>query len=221
MKRAILALTIVSGCSDSRTVGNASDGATHADHRINPERDATVHRRDRSITQSDAPIPPVCLMAFKFGECCNSVVPASSRQLVADPCLVGWPNFAKRPADCKPPLAFCEKGLCAPPGPFTKAVGDKGDGTCTWKSGCESPADCMVAVDSSQCCACPKAYPRKHVEDLKCLISPESRAPAECLTPCPAIPCPVCAPEQPLSCGPVGRQLALNVKGCWAGTPPP
>jgi hypothetical protein len=73
-------------------------------------------------------------------------------------------------------------------------------GGCVWADECTDKSDCTLARDARGCCSCLEPWPRSLVGLDKCLVGPQSTAPAGCAEDCHQVLCEACPPPPAYEC---------------------
>jgi hypothetical protein len=112
--------------------------------------------------------PDGCVVARRIDECCQPWIAIDQEVALAEPCLVAlgepWPT-----EDCTPP-ASCALVDCALPPPTSREV-LRGDGACLFTDECMTDADCVLATESTSCCACLGSMPKSIVDQELCITA--------------------------------------------------
>jgi hypothetical protein len=141
--------------------------------------------------------PDGCVVARRIDECCQPWIAVEQTMAQAEPCIVAlgepWPT-----EDCTPP-ASCALVDCAVPPPTSREV-LRADDACMFTDECATAADCVLATESTSCCACLGSMPKSIVDQELC-ITAEGETPdfAACGGDnCFAVLCAECeAPAEP------------------------
>jgi hypothetical protein len=118
-------------------------------------------------------------------------------------CLDKWPEH-------------CQLVDCTFSPPPSRLVAPVPGGGCRWISECNTSADCVLARDARQCCACFEAYPMQMIAADRCLapIYMSAWPPPGCkdvATGCEAVRCAPCPDLPPPLCLPGSEDPALKV----------
>lgn len=130
--------------------------------------------------------PPLeCVLAVRLDSCCQQAVAATVQEVEADECLVEFDRNGKYPQPvvdtCFARIAAqCTATLCELSWPPSLAVVADASGMCSFADECQSAADCAIASDHENGCACPRAWPRSFVDAHECIIEPGQQLPAQC-----------------------------------------
>ena len=205
---AALSLAVTLAACGSRALTPSADGAQGPD----PGR-----ADGQRVPGREAGAPPIpCVVAVRFGGCCDQVLPVPAASLGSDPCVVAYRPGVEVPAACelrRPEI--CPAMMCPPLKPLTLLAEAKLDGSCTWKSECAADGDCVVAEDCrapKECCSCGTILPRVVAEADACVIYGKK-----------SYPQPGCGQRCPDFCGegtppptPIGSCRELDSVG-WPG----
>lgn len=117
--------------------------------------------------------PDGCVAARRIDDCCQPWVAVEREMALAEPCLVAlgepWPE-GRVLALCTPDVN-CALVDCAPaPAPTSREV-LRGDGACMFTDECMTDADCVLATESTSCCACLVSMPKSIVEQELCITA--------------------------------------------------
>jgi len=140
--------------------------------------------------------PDLCLVARRLDRCCPVYEAVRQSALADDPCLVadpGPPLDATLAQDCyaRSPDS-CAGVACNEAAPPSRLSEPDGTGGCRFTDECQSAADCVIAIDSRQCCTCGASMPKALLEHDVCFA-------VEGSTPPPGADCPGCS--LPVLCG--------------------
>jgi len=117
--------------------------------------------------------PDGCVAARRIDDCCQPWVAVEQEMALAEPCIVAlgepWPE-GRFLALCTPDVD-CALVDCAPaPAPTSREV-LRGDGACMFTHECMADSDCVLATESTSCCACLGSMPRSIVEQELCITA--------------------------------------------------
>lgn len=180
--------------------------------------DSATPNPDASLPMPDAPqTTPTCVIAIRVDDCCTVAKAHTQTEVDADPCLVLWPSAVGMPQASMACVAKwpkeCELVDCTFSGPPSRVVALK-EGTCQFQDECQSNADCAIATDTKQCCACPLVYPRALLEQGVCLnevSQPWGIIPDECVVNCTSVVCAQCLPPAGVECLQYDDELTPSV----------
>jgi len=164
-----------------------------------------------NVTPPIGPKADSCVVAIRADNCCcPAPMPVLQSQVNADACLVHVPYRAGETSKCK---NRCEN-ICdcmSAPAPSRVAVPSTNPrNACEFGDECATAMDCVIAVDTRDCCACGKVVPRRLVELDPCLSTDGSR-PANCAPKaCDAVDCAACPPISAPSCDRLDMPGALK-----------
>jgi hypothetical protein len=128
----------------------------------------------------DAGVPPAtgfdpdgCVVARRIDECCQPWLAVEQAIAQAEPCIVAlgepWPE-GRLLAFCMPE-ENCALVDCAVPSTPTSREVLRGDGACLFTDECMTEADCVLAAESTSCCACHVSMPKILVEQELCITT--------------------------------------------------
>ncbi len=137
-----------------------------------------------------------CRVAVRTDNCCEAAYPEKIWVIDFDPCLEYWSvlDSVSVPQQCRdawdPQCAYVD---CMPAPPPSRTARCN-QGQCEFAAECASASDCVLVIDTRQCCPCPAVVPRGLYLADECLLGyPNAVGPTGCEpTACPAMPCPVC-----------------------------
>jgi hypothetical protein len=130
-----------------------------------------------------------CVVAMRLDSCCEQAMPIHAGQLGKDPCLVRYTPYY--PSSQVPAVCAARKGDCSAvrceAAIRTLFAEQSSDGSCVWKSECETNADCIAVLDCREhCCGCGAALPLAYAQAEPCVKTPQKTdpLPAGCQQPC-------------------------------------
>lgn len=145
--------------------------------------------------------PDGCVAARRIDDCCQPWIAVEQEMAQAEPCIVAlgepWPEG--RPLALCMPDVDCALVDCAPPAPTSREA-LRGDGACMFADECETDADCVLALESTSCCACLVSMPKRIVDQALC-VTAEGESPDSSVCggdDCATVLCAECeAPAEP------------------------
>ena len=138
-----------------------------------------------------------CVVARQVDACCSEPVALPLSRLESDPCMQLVSRFAEV-SEC-PAASDCVLVACpepTPTPPLSRVAAPGGNGSCNYADECTTDADCVVATNRDECCACPVVVPRGLIAVDPCWVPSGSAVPAAC-DACESTDCQACSAAPP------------------------